>query len=932
MRNRIGQLLQVRPGEGVITCLMFSYVAWVLAFYYILKPMRSALFLKDLPATDLPNAYLLTAFVAAPLVTLVFRCSRRLSVIALISFTQLGVIGSLLLFRWAVAAQFRFLPYAYFAYVQIVSVVCISQFWLLAGCVFDGRQARRIYGLLGAGAITGCILGSLVTDLLKDKPMTAMLGICAGICAALIGLAHLIWRRRAADVQGARELAEGAESAEGAREALRIIFGSRLLKLLVSLVFLTMIASQIADWQVDYAAQQNFSHLPKERMEEEIKSFRARFNAVTNVAGIVLQLTVTRFVIQRAGIWAAVLFLPAGLGIASLGVLFAPSLRTAAIALGCSSVFRYSVHRSGLELLFLPLSPRTRQKTKLFIDVFVDRVGRAVAAFIILALTTRFLPAGLPGTAAVVAGLTCACFVVGLKLRRGYVDAFRQQLARREVDLTGVSRHVTDPASLRLLVSNLESGQERRTLYALGLLQSARGLDFSPQLLPLLGHPSPFVREEAVRTLHALPGNHDSEAERLLGDAADGVRNAAISYLVQHSPDQAGVRLQEFLNHANPDIRIAAAACAADQPESVFRPSMDLIHSLTAINGARSIPAHQAAARLAARLPAAESGTFLRRLFLDPRPEVAAGAVVAAGRAAHTGLVSEILPMLTRRDLRAAARQALLSIGTKITPDLAVVLGDEDQEVALRCEIPWIFSRLADARAAGALMENINAGAFHVKYQVVKALSRMHARNPELPGNNPLITVHVIAQTLAYYEELALIQALDTGEHGDGRNLAARALQERLDGQLEVIFRLLGLGYPQKDIYYAYSALKDSRPGKRIPAIEFLDNLLKKDVKLLLLPLLEEKMPERILARAAHPFGVRVPTRNDALGTLLLQPDPWLKACALHTIGSSRNAALEDLCRRMLQDRDPRVRETAGWTLERMSRNRADEYCHADTT
>ena len=88
---------------------------------------------------------------------------------------------------------------------------------------------------------------------------------------------------------------------------------------MVLLIFLTMIASQITDWQVDYATQQAFQHLPKTEMAQEIKGFRGRFNLITNLAGIVLQLTLTGFVVSRVGIGAAILFLPAGCSSARSG-------------------------------------------------------------------------------------------------------------------------------------------------------------------------------------------------------------------------------------------------------------------------------------------------------------------------------------------------------------------------------------------------------------------------------------------------------------------------------------------------------------------------------------------------------------------------------------------------------------------------------------
>ena len=930
MFNKLLQILHIRHGEVLITALMCLQIAGVMGFYYILKPMRSALFLKDLSAADLPKAYLLAALLAGPVVMLMSRSSRRLSVIALVTATNLGVIAGLVFFRWALPDRLPYLPYLYFAYVQIVPVLCAAQFWLMAGYIFDGRQAKRIYGLLGAGAIAGSIAGSLTTDLLRHRSVHAMLGICIGICLALAVLAHVVWRHRRQDIAPAKESSRGSGSSPGTPGTLGAVAGLRHLKLLVVLILLTTIASQIVDWQLDYAAQQSFQHLPKQSMEEEIRAFRARFNWVTNLIAIGLQLSLTSVVLQRAGIWAALLFLPFGVGAASLGVLFAPSLRSAAIALGCNSISRFSIHRAGVELLFFPLPPVIRKKVKLFIDVFVDRAGRAVAAFIIMALTTRYLPVGLSGTAAAVIALSGACILVAVRLRGSYSDALRRNLNRREVDLSEVSRYVTDPASLRLLISALESRNERQILYALGLLQSSRGYDFSARLLPLLRHNSPLVREEAARTLHALPGNYESEAERLLEDASDGVRDAAVAYLCLREPARADERIHRLLGHSNPEVRLSAARCAAAQPERVFHPSMNLIRDLMAPGGMSPAKACAAAAFLASKLPREDCVPFLRGLLRDSRPQVSAAAIWAAGQAGCAELASDLVALLSDRRLRPASRQALVSMGPKVIDTLAQALRDEKMDFAARYEIPWILSQFQDAQAAGILVQNLNAEDFRLRYQIVKALSRMRASNPRLPGRRLLVEVHLFAHIMAYYEGLAMLQALeDSGTRSNG-HLVSRALKERLEAQFELIFRLLGLVYPQQDIYFAYMALKGADKAKRLSAIDFLDNTLARDVRTLVLPLLEDEPPARLLARARRSFNLRVPGRGDALLSLLRQPEPWLKACALHAIGSGRMAHLESFCRQLLPDPDPRVREMAEWALARVPSSTKEDMLYAD--
>jgi HEAT repeat protein len=258
------------------------------------------------------------------------------------------------------------------------------------------------------------------------------------------------------------------------------------------------------------------------------------------------------------------------------------------------------------------------------------------------------------------------------------------------------------------------------------------------------------------------------------------------------------------------------------------------------------------------------------------------------------------------------------------------VLGDNNQNPAVRREVPWILSRIQDVNSARILVEHLNTEDLQVKYRIVKSLSRMHARNPDLPGSQPLIEVHLIIQIMAYYEGLALCQAFGVKGGAERDGLVGRALRERLDMQLEMVFRLLGIGYPQKDIYFAYAALKESHKEKRVSAIEFLDNILKKDVKRLIIPLLEEEEPEQLLARAAHFFSLRVPGRDEALRSLLQQPDPWLRACSLHAAGTYRITELQPLCRQLAWDQDPRVREMADWALGLMAPKNAEGFSHAD--
>jgi len=915
MRHWLKEKLPIKPGEGTVTLLMFLCIFSILTFYYILKPLRSGLFLKSFPASHLPYAYFMTALLAGTLATLIFKLSRRVSIISLLAGTYVAIIITLIYFRWAMGRNIFYLPYIYYVYVQIVSVLATTEFWLLAGFVYDHRQSKRIFPLLGAGAIIGAMTGSAIPGFLTLSTQSMLL-ICILLCAFITGLGYLAWRHRRADT----EQHSGEHGTDESREKLsvlfRTVFGSRHLYLIALLVFLTLIASQICDWQVNAAAQMAYQDLPRELQEQAINGLFGRFYFIVNILGVIMQLTITGFVISRFGIGTAILLLPVGLLFSSIGVFAIPALWTAVISLGGNSVFRYSINKIGMEVLYLPLSREMRKKIKVFIDVFIDRFGRAVAGIIILVITGFNLALGLRGTALAIIVIASACIGICLMLRKSYVEVFREKLARGEVDLTEVGRYLTDPRLIRILVQALEGPGERRILYALGLLQSARGFDFADQLLPLLKHESPSVRAEALRTLPALSGNYAEEAQSLIGDPSEEVRQAAIDYYCRRDPEKTNERKENLLNHPNLNIRLSAMIWAAGMADVSFQPSTETVRSLLTSEGSMRSKAKVAAAKIATRLPTPESIALLRDLMHDADPEVAGAAMLAVGTAGHKELVFDLLAMLTKSNTRGSARQALLLFGDGISGTLGDALCDKQRELALRREIPWIFGHLETARAADTLVINLDAEDPRLKYQVVMALSNLHGRIPTLPKPSPAIAERIHAETKSYYEVLTLLQSL--GEKSDGgSDILRKTLRERLDQNLQVIFKLLGLQYSQRDMDAAYIALKGTKSDQRTSAVEFLDNILHKNQKPLILPLLEETSGERLAVRAQRLFGIQVTSRLEALRQILRHGDSWLRACALHEAGSSHIIELKNEFHALANDPEPTVREMVQWASQR---------------
>src|SRR4029434_8359312 len=161
---------------------------------------------------------------------------------------------------------------------------------------------------------------------------------------------------------------------------------------------------------------------------------------------------------------------------------------------------RYSLDKTTREVLFLPLPAGLRFRAKPFIDVTMEKVGKAFAAVLILvfirpwglALDWRRLSYG-----SLV--MTAVWIAVALVAWREYRRAFRASIGSRTIAPGTLRTELADAATIETLVEELSHPDEAAVLYAIDMLEA---LDKRHLVTPLLlQHESPRVR---ARTLRAL--------------------------------------------------------------------------------------------------------------------------------------------------------------------------------------------------------------------------------------------------------------------------------------------------------------------------------------------------------------------------------------------------------------------------------------------
>jgi HEAT repeat protein len=299
-------------------------------------------------------------------------------------------------------------------------------------------------------------------------------------------------------------------------------------------------------------------------------------------------------------------------------------------------------------------------------------------------------------------------------------------------------------------------------------------------------------------------------------------------------PVEALARLASLVATDDPGLRAAAVEALWKLGEEGQKAARDGLERALA---GTSPPERREAARLLGRLGLEIAVDQLADLLADPDPSVRVLAAASAGQLRLPALIDPLFRLLQDRTTRRAAREALAKFGDEAVGPAWAMLDDKSQPIALRLEIPRLLRYIGTAEAAGALLfSNIQDDAF-LRYRIGLSLSRWREQNPDLPVDAGRVRDAVGRRIEAYLYYLPIWADIRAalGEHA----LLARALADRLDQNLEVVFRLLGLIYPHRALLAAHRRFTGTDSRERAQAVELLDSLLDDELRHRLVPVLE---------------------------------------------------------------------------------------------
>jgi len=414
--QRRHRFVDVRPGErhDVISAVATLFV--FMCAHGVLETARDALFLARLPAERLPWVYVAMAGAGTVLAWLSARRrapragGRRLSTILGVSAV---VTASLAL---PAAETGTLLPYVVYVWTGLVATFGTVELWQLLGDRFTADQAKRLYGLIGAGAIAGVVVGSAFAAVLSERyPPGALLLVAAAVSvvAALL----------------ARRLAPGAEP-EAVRprpSAMRVLRTEPHARKVLYLVLLASLTLTVANFLFK-------SYVAGAVAPARLGVFFGWFYALVNAASLIVQIAFTAVVMRWLGTVRSLAVLPSVLVAGGTIFLGTPVVSVLVAMKAFDGVARHSILKTAMELLFLPLPRDARHALKAVLEALGQRGGQAIASAGIL--LASWMQAGPRVLVMAVIALSVLWLLALVDVPRHYVALFRRRLRAAAFDRT----------------------------------------------------------------------------------------------------------------------------------------------------------------------------------------------------------------------------------------------------------------------------------------------------------------------------------------------------------------------------------------------------------------------------------------------------------------------------------------------------------------
>ena len=820
------------PKVWIMQRLIFLIILTLL----LIKPTANAIFLSKVGVEALPIAYVMVA-VSALIFTLlynkfitktsplrIFYTSIQASVVLLV------LIGIILWTPWLDT----FGAYLFYLFISIFGILSASQFWILANQVFDAREARKYFGIIGFGAIAGGVTGGYLASIISTVLQSEVIPFVAA--SVLIMVLYYI-KQFSEPTKEKASLPVSKSVASDFKAPIKLILASKHLTYIALVIAVSVFASKLIDYQFGYFATQYYT------VEEDLTAFYGFMYSTFNLVALGIQLLLTTRIIGRFGIGYSLLLLPFILVINGGLLILLPSLVLVGSLKIMDASMKQSIYKASIELIMLPVPKDIKLRTKTFLDVFVDSIATGVSGIVLLVVIKGFDMPNWIITAFILIAAMVWLYMAN-RIRQEYKKVFRQSLNIKSNKNQQIA--TTIEKSYETILRN---GTDFQILKALTFLQSNPIQTLEKSYLQLLKNKNPIVVKSAVDLLTYIKHDYSQEIEPFLTHNNQNIRIAAFEYIINHQHSFEPNFLIDRINSEDPEIRITAVVAYAKEFKNDPR-TLNILRIEDRLQKTIALLDTDAPISITAgTLKAIGYGKFsalyptIDKYLLSQNTIIRNHAISAAGETQSSHYLKKLIVLIDRTQGDENVVKAIAKYPSKRIERVISNMDNNGPVTTLRY-MTKVLELKPSQGAVSTLQILLYNNDMEVRHNAIGALRVLSDNYPLLQIDQSLINKALIEEC-KYSNRILKVLSLYISPNAeesmtiDINHSLINLLKHKIDSNLKIIFELLHIKYPPENYLELYDYVKGADSELRNNAIEYVDNSLTYDLKSAIVPLLD---------------------------------------------------------------------------------------------
>jgi len=752
--------------------------------------------------------------------------------------------------------------------MEVITTLLAIQFWLLVNRAFTTREGKRLFGIIASGgSLASTIIGFSIRPFVNSYGTDYLLVFTAGFILLSLGVIYTLKPFVLSEFSVSKKPNSFREK-ERKETLSKHPVKKPYLKIITLTIVISTLVATIVDYQLKIIASETLN-------EADMASLFGFLFGIIGVMSVVMQFFVTGRIVSNFGIFWGLMFLPIALITGNILLLVSPVIISAMVTKTGDQIFRFTIHNTSNQLLWLPVPSREKDRAKPFIDGTMKNSAQAMAGILILGmvqfLDIRFLT--IPSLILVVIWI-----FANFKLKKGYISELQNAIEKRQLDFDTLEIDIQDPFIVSTLRKALREGDEYQKLFA---LESMKDVSLSPwisDLRNLFQNESPVIQRKILElSRNEINIVSNKNILVLMESEEDDIAVEAMIICGERKIRDGIPFLKKKLSSVNNRHKSAAAASILlmDQDESSqARNILDrmLLYPINEIQ--------IAALQSVGNIPEIVTDAGLQVLLKDDSPEVRRLAINLAGNRNNPNLIPHLIENLENPHFALSTLKVL----KVYDPDIVISscinrLNQETISKNLIIGIVKCLSEYPDLSIIDPLIDRLHDPEETVVKEITNALLKI---SHQIPFSEKQLT-----RTTEFSDFLisnvkkhqSLLQQFLSDETA---YLIKDFLSTTIQKNKSLILKLVLIRFPDSPVETILHTIFSGDPAARANALEMLDNLFFRETREKIIPLFEKTLIKKKVGKREH--------KEEALAEWLESKDEWTSVIALDYLLSKQKS------------------------------------------